>query len=53
MQLIYEVHCCTLFIALLLGLKGSIPDTPAAPISGGTRSGGDKSKVSLGIVTTG
>ena len=53
LQLIYEVHCCTLFIALLLGLEGSIPDAPAAPINGGTKSGSDKPKVSLDIVTTG
>ena len=41
------------YIALLLGLKRSIPDAPAAPTNGATKSGSDRPKVSLGIATTG
>ena len=44
---------CSAFIALLLGLKGSILNAPADPTNGATKSGSDKPKVSLGIITTG
>ena len=40
-------HCVSASVALPLGLRGSIPEAPAAPTNGATRSGSNRPKVSL------
>ena len=41
------IHSVSTRVALLLGLQGSTPETPAAPTNGTTKSGSDRPKVSL------